>query len=99
MTSGMPMSENPAGGDVVGSTEGPVPIIRLYGVTTEGHSVLAHVHGFTPYFYVSLPPGTDLSNAVLGSMRVTLDQKVLILLLQKHLLIITLIVKRKSQRR
>ena len=71
------MSVNPAGGDVIGSTEGPVPIIRLYGVTAEGQSVLAHIHGFTPYFYVSLPPGTDLSNGILGSMRITLDQKVI----------------------
>ncbi|CAD7936261.1 unnamed protein product [Amoebophrya sp. A120] len=28
-----------------------VPILRMYGVTPEGHSVLAHIHGFCPYFY------------------------------------------------
>ena len=35
-----------------GNTSGPVPIIRMYGITMEGHSVLAHVHGFAPYFFV-----------------------------------------------
>eukprot|EP01084_Bolivina_argentea_P171786 297621_1 len=27
-------------------------IIRLYGITSDGHSVLCHVIGFCPYFYV-----------------------------------------------
>lgn len=27
----------------------------MFGVTEEGHSVCCHVHGFSPYFYVSLP--------------------------------------------
>ncbi len=27
-------------------------IIRVYGVTAEGYSVLAHIIGFAPYFYV-----------------------------------------------
>lgn len=27
-----------------------VPILRIYGVTEEGHSVLAHVYNFEPYF-------------------------------------------------
>ena len=33
---------------------GSVPIMRLYGVTAEGHSVIAHVHGYEPYFYVQV---------------------------------------------
>lgn len=33
------------------------PTLRLFGVTQEGHSVLAHIHGFRPYFYVAAPPG------------------------------------------
>jgi hypothetical protein len=33
---------------------GTVPIMRLYGVTQEGHSVIAHVHGYDPYFYVQV---------------------------------------------
>lgn len=76
MTSGDPLNRNPAGGDIVGSKEGPVPIIKLYGVTDDGLSVLAYIHGFTPYFYVSLPASTDLSDNSLGLLRVSLDQRV-----------------------
>ena len=38
-----------------GATEGKVPIIRMFGVTDEGNSVLAHIHGFLPYFHVPAP--------------------------------------------
>jgi DNA polymerase delta subunit 1 len=34
-----------------------VAVLRIFGVTEEGHSVLAHVHGFEPYFYVECPEG------------------------------------------
>ncbi|KAL9936217.1 hypothetical protein V8E36_005059 [Tilletia maclaganii] len=33
------------------------PQIRIYGVTKEGHSVLVHVNGFLPYFYIAAPRG------------------------------------------
>ena len=33
------------------------PTIRMYGVTAEGYSVCAHVHGFLPYFYIHAPRG------------------------------------------
>lgn len=33
------------------------PILRVYGITDNGNSVLVHVHGFTPYFYVEAPAG------------------------------------------
>lgn len=46
---GEPMSGMP------GSQLAPVPIMRMYGVTMEGNSVCCHVHGFTPYFYVTVP--------------------------------------------
>lgn len=36
---------------------GPAAILRIFGVTKEGHSVCCHVHGFEPYFYISCPPG------------------------------------------
>ena len=32
-------------------------MLRLYGVTEEGHSCLVHVHGYEPYFYVQAPEG------------------------------------------
>jgi DNA polymerase delta subunit 1 len=38
-----------------GSQQGPVPIMRMYGVTMEGNSICCHVHGFSPYFFVSAP--------------------------------------------
>lgn len=34
-------------------------IIRMYGVTATGQSVLAHVHGFEPYFFIDCPPGFE----------------------------------------
>eukprot|EP00698_Gefionella_okellyi_P019960 TRINITY_DN6205_c0_g1_i1.p1 TRINITY_DN6205_c0_g1~~TRINITY_DN6205_c0_g1_i1.p1 ORF type:complete len:1093 (-),score=275.65 TRINITY_DN6205_c0_g1_i1:45-3323(-) len=40
-----------------GAQRGPVPVLRMYGVTDEGFSVLAHVHGFMPYFYCIAPQG------------------------------------------
>ena len=36
-------------------TPGQVPAIRIYGVTAKGNSVLVHVHGFRPYFYIHAP--------------------------------------------
>ncbi|XP_021675936.2 DNA polymerase delta catalytic subunit isoform X2 [Hevea brasiliensis] len=36
---------------------GMAAIIRIFGVTREGHSVCCLVHGFEPYFYISCPPG------------------------------------------
>ncbi|XP_059477821.1 DNA polymerase delta catalytic subunit [Neocloeon triangulifer] len=38
-----------------GAQTGPVPIIRMFGVTDDGVSICAHVHGFSPYFYVEAP--------------------------------------------
>lgn len=75
-TSGSPLDSNPDGTEVIGSTEGPVPVIRMYGVTAQGQSVMANIHGFTPYFYVSFPSSVELTDAVLGQLRASLDQKV-----------------------
>lgn len=66
-----------------GSKVGPVPIVQMYGVTMEGNSVLCHIHGFVPYFYVPAPPGFQQSHcslfqdginkAVLADMRSNKD--------------------------
>ncbi|XP_034247850.1 DNA polymerase delta catalytic subunit isoform X2 [Thrips palmi] len=70
---GSPMAGMP------GAQSGPVPVMRLYGVTMEGNSVCCHVHGFTPYFFVSTPNGFNdshckpfkdsLNKAVLADMK------------------------------
>lgn len=39
-----------------------VPTLRLFGVTSAGHSVLAHIHGFLPYFYVPAPSGFEMAH-------------------------------------
>ena len=76
MESGDPLSSHPAGADktVPGFNKRPVPVIRLYGVTDDGHSVLCHVHGFTPYFYARAPKG--LRQEHLSIFRRKLDEMV-----------------------
>ncbi|XP_066916708.1 DNA polymerase delta catalytic subunit-like [Clytia hemisphaerica] len=66
-----------------GLSTGPSPIVRFYGVTMEGNSVLCHVHGFLPYFYVLAPKNfkiehcetfrSDLNKVVLSDMRSNKD--------------------------
>ncbi|XP_065158452.1 DNA polymerase delta catalytic subunit [Atheta coriaria] len=38
-----------------GAQSGSVPIMRMFGITEDQHSVCCHIHGFTPYLYVNLP--------------------------------------------
>lgn len=38
---------------VPGAQAGTVPVLRMYGVTGDGNSVCAHIHGFTPYFWIA----------------------------------------------
>lgn len=58
MYDGEPLRENPrVGFNVPGVRAGAVPVLRMYGVTEGGNSVLAHVHGFTPYFWAAPPAG------------------------------------------
>jgi len=52
-----------------GSQIGSVPIISIYGVTMDGNSVAAHVHGFAPYFYIRAPQGFRLEDC--ATFRVT----------------------------
>ncbi|XP_050344943.1 DNA polymerase delta catalytic subunit [Nymphalis io] len=66
-----------------GSQLGPVPIMRMYGVTLNGNSVCCYVHGFTPYFYVTVPFNfnqsschelkTNLNKAILEDLRSNKD--------------------------
>ncbi|KAI8535591.1 hypothetical protein RHMOL_Rhmol10G0186100 [Rhododendron molle] len=51
--------------ELLPNSSGQAAIIRIFGVTREGHSVCCNVHGFEPYFYISCPPGMgpdDISN-------------------------------------
>ncbi|KAH7924149.1 ribonuclease H-like protein [Leucogyrophana mollusca] len=42
--------------------DGSTAALRMFGVTEKGHSVLAHINDFSPYFYVSAPSGLDISD-------------------------------------
>ena len=41
------------------SSQYHVPLLRMFGVTANGNSACAFVHGFEPYFWASVPPGLD----------------------------------------
>uniref|UniRef100_H3B666 DNA polymerase n=1 Tax=Latimeria chalumnae TaxID=7897 RepID=H3B666_LATCH len=66
-----------------GATHGPVPVIRMFGITMEGNSVCCHVHGFAPYFYVPVQNGKkqehlsefkrELNTVVIRDMRSNKD--------------------------
>ena len=63
VVSGQALTRNPnhSRTAVVGSTLGHhVPILRCYGVNQDGHSVATFIHGYTPYCYFALPPGSTL---------------------------------------
>ena len=47
----------------------------MYGVTEDGNSVCCHIHGFTPYFYVSLPENFTAANC--GAMKSALNKVML----------------------
>ena len=44
-------------GKHISGAPGPAPVLYMFGITMEGHSVLAHIHGFLPYFFVPAQPG------------------------------------------
>ncbi|XP_065673456.1 DNA polymerase delta catalytic subunit isoform X2 [Hydra vulgaris] len=62
-----------------GPTSGPTQIVRFFGVTMQGNSVLCHIHGFVPYFYIVAPQDFKqekcsqyrdcLDNAILADMK------------------------------
>jgi hypothetical protein len=79
MYDGPPLAKNPKAGEPVpglvangsSSTQQNAAIIRLYGVTEEGNSIMMHVHGFLPYFYAACPDHVDESRC--GDVRMALD--------------------------
>jgi len=50
-----------------GVSQGPAPVVRMFGVTMGGNSVCCHVHGFHPYIYVPAPPA--LTEDKMGAFR------------------------------
>eukprot|EP01006_Ploeotia_vitrea_P059999 TRINITY_DN75127_c0_g1_i1.p1 TRINITY_DN75127_c0_g1~~TRINITY_DN75127_c0_g1_i1.p1 ORF type:complete len:1053 (+),score=125.84 TRINITY_DN75127_c0_g1_i1:30-3188(+) len=48
--------------EIVTPERGEVTVIRMFGVTKEGHSVLVHAHGFSPYFWIQSPKNFDLTH-------------------------------------
>ena len=57
-----------------GSTELRAASLRVYGVTKDGNSVLANIHGFLPYFFVRAPPGFKAEHV--EQFRTTLNGRV-----------------------
>ena len=47
-------------------------IIRMYGVTKEGNSVLAHIHDFISYFYIEKPLELNDDPKTLNDLRMFL---------------------------
>ncbi|XP_013790883.1 DNA polymerase delta catalytic subunit-like, partial [Limulus polyphemus] len=66
-----------------GSQIGSVPVMQMFGITMEGYSVMCHVHGFTPYFFIPAPTNFKtehcqifqevLNKAVIADMRSNKD--------------------------
>jgi DNA polymerase delta subunit 1 len=52
------------------------PIIRLFGVTEAGNSVVAHVHNFTAYFYAHVVEEREFDHAEIENFRIKLSEKV-----------------------
>jgi hypothetical protein len=79
MYDGAPLTTNPKAGEPVpglvananGTSNQNAAIIRLYGVTEEGNSVMMHVHGVLPYFYVVCPD--TFNDAHCGDVRKALE--------------------------
>ena len=71
LMTGDPLASHPRGASfkVPGSSTGPVPIIRLFGVNEAGNSVACFIHGFTPYLYCILPRGVTTGPAFEGTVR------------------------------
>ena len=55
-------------------SKGDAAVVRMFGVTGDGHSVCAHVHGFEPYFYCAVPE--NFSEADCDAFRRRLNEEV-----------------------
>ncbi|KAH9967292.1 DNA polymerase family B-domain-containing protein [Russula dissimulans] len=62
------------------------PQIHMFGVTHEGHSVLAHIKGFWPYFYVPVPRGfeTEDIQPFMSDLNILVDNVTSIELVRKR---------------
>ncbi|XP_071544881.1 DNA polymerase delta catalytic subunit isoform X2 [Panulirus ornatus] len=58
-----------------GQQVGKVPVMRMFGINDSGNSVCCHVHGFSPYFYVTCPP--SFKDVHLGEFKNVLNQVLL----------------------
>lgn len=72
-----------------------VPVLRMYGVNENGNSVLAHIHGFLPYFYVPCPEGFEDVAVFRDSLEVELAQSGTRERVTKHVIEVT-VVQRSS---
>lgn len=39
-----------------GTPESKMAVLRMFGLTMEGNSVMLNIYGFLPYFYIAVPP-------------------------------------------
>ena len=74
MISGHALKQNPNENveyrRVIGAKEGTVPVIRAFGVNAAGNSATVFIHGFTPYCYFALPPGSTFENTDENSTKI-----------------------------
>lgn len=65
-----------------GDPESKMAVIRMFGLTMEGNSVMLNVYGFLPYFYIAVPPHPtniedwDLCRAVQNELNIKLRGRV-----------------------
>ena len=52
-------------------------VLRIYGLTEEGYSVLVNVTGFVPYFWVPATAHTPINSSVLQAIKDTLNVKIM----------------------
>jgi len=93
---GPPLKQHPVPGkQVPGLRSGQTPTIRIFGVTKDGHSVLAHVHGVTPYFYCDCP-SESFSEADCGKFREALDRAVKVAARSQETCVLAVIPRQKQ---